>query len=222
MIIIKKPKNKVNEDDIQNADGGSNANQEVDVQKQQAENQRSIQVNRQIVELMNKKLNKKTQYQNTTSTYQQEVRDIETQLVQLAKQKADLGEDVDINMVESVKLSRKFWKKLYEATSGNSRTEDLYVIIRLSFSQIENLSFTPSDTWCKTKARNITTYIYSNFDDINSKTYHDTDAFLDFVEKSINDGFVSLSMRERDAFMRNFEDNLSKSPMLGYIINNSK
>ena len=202
MIVIKKSKHNVNEDDIQNGNGGTNASQEVQQQKQTG-NSKSVQINNQIVDLMNKKLARKTQYQ-------QDVKGIEDQLIQLAKQKADLGEDVDINMIESTRLSYNFWKKLYESTDGRNRTDEMYVIIKLSFAQIAELSYMPNNTWCMTMAKRVIEYL--------NKDYKKPEDFIDFVNKYINSSQISLSMREKSAFIVNFQNNIKSNAMFGYTL----
>jgi hypothetical protein len=197
MVVIKKK--KVNEDDVQN----NNSNQE---NQQKPADQTTVNQDNQIVNLLKQKADKKTEYQNS-------VRNIENQILQIEKEKAEKGGEIDTDVIESTRLSYSFWKKLYESTDGRNRTDEMYMIISMSFSQIDDLSYQPTTTWCKTFAKRVVEYL--------NKDYSGFDAFVDFIEKCINSGQISLSMREKSAFISNFEYNIRNSRILekfGYTL----
>ena len=204
MKVIKRKKRTINEDDIQDVNNTTDTSQEV---QQATQNQaKSKTINDQIVNLMNQKLQRKTQYQN-------DIKNIETQIVQLEKQKADLGEDVDTNIIESYNKAMKisFWRKLCEAAIN--RTDEMFALIKISFYSIDNLSYTPDDTWCKTFARRIVEHI----NDVAGQDLN-RDDMVDFITNYVNAGRISLSSREKTEFINNLVENLEKSPMFNYTI----
>ena len=194
MVVLKKK--KVNEDDVQN----NNNNQEG---QQKPADSTTVKQDNQIVTLLKQKADKKTEYQNS-------VRNIENQILQIEMEKAEKGGEIDTNVIESTRLSYSFWKRLYESTDGRNRTDEMYMIISMSFSQIDNLSYQPTTTWCMTFAKRVVEYL--------NKDYKDPATFIDFIEKYINSSQISLAMREKSAFISNFEDNIRNSRMFGYTL----
>ena len=194
MVVLKKK--KVTEDDVQN----NNNNQEG---QQKPADSTTVKQDNQIVTLLKQKADKKTEYQNS-------VRNIENQILQIEMEKAEKGGEIDTNVIESTRLSYSFWKRLYESTDGRNRTDEMYMIISMSFSQIDNLSYQPTTTWCMTFAKRVVEYL--------NKDYKDPATFIDFIEKYINSSQISLAMREKSAFISNFEDNIRNSRMFGYTL----
>lgn len=208
MKIIRHKK-KVNEEGEQTqqttntTDNNSNGNgaQEVSTQTQQ----KSVQVNTQIAELLNKKMMLRTQYHN-------DVKNIDSQIVQLQKQKAELGEDVDIDCIEEKwNPDLRFGRKLFEAVTN--RTDEMFGAIKIAFESIDNLSVRPTDTRCRTFAKNIISYL-------NKVSWYGKDHtsdFSDYVRNMLNKSQVSLSNDEKKAFVDKLVGILKDNALFSWI-----
>ena len=211
MKVIKRKKRTINEDDVQtnNNNNTTDTSQEVKTNVQQENNLKSV--NDNIVQLLKQKHDLKNQYYTA-------VKPIEAQLIQYAKQQADLGENVDINLIESYSKAMKisFWRKLCEATIN--RTDEMLSLIKISFYQVDNLSYTPDDTWCKTLARRIIEYINDT-----PEQELNRDTMIDFITDRVNAGRISLSSREKTEFINKLIENLESSPLFRkYIITDNE
>lgn len=211
MKVIKRKKRTINEDDVQtnNNNNTTDTSQEVKTNVQQENNLKSV--NDNIVQLLKQKHDLKNQYYTA-------VKPIEAQLIQYAKQQADLGENVDINLIESYGKAMKisFWRKLCEATIN--RTDEMLSLIKISFYQVDNLSYTPDDTWCKTLARRIIEYINDT-----PEQELNRDTMIDFITDRVNAGRISLSSREKTEFINKLIENLESSPLFRkYIITDNE
>lgn len=176
---------------------------------EQAAAQRSkmININKQIIELVNRKLVRKTTYQN-------DVRNAEQNLVSLYRQQADNGGYVDPKCVdESAKAKYRFSRKLYEAVIN--RTEEMYGIISMAFDEIEGLSYRPEATKCKTYAKNIISFL-NRFE----STGDDGMLFSDFVYSMLNNSHVSLSNTEKEKFVENLINAMKENPMFSWVFKN--
>ena len=197
MAIIVKYKKKVNEDDSPSS-------------SQQPENPndaRIREINSKIVQEQNKILQAEKTYQNIKAT-------CNNNIIQLNNEKAKLGASVDANSVKTESLKSDFKMGLFESTVN--KTDELFGIICLSFDSIDGLSYRPSDTRCRTIARDIINNIYRK----ENKESMSEDAFKDYVYSRLNNSHVSLSRKERDAFMENLLNGLKESVLFSWIFEN--
>ena len=199
MAIIVKYKKKVNEDDSPSS-------------SQQSENPndaRIREINSKIVQEQNKILQAEKTYQNIKAT-------CNNNIIQLNNEKAKLGASVDANSVKTESLKSDFKMGLFESTVN--KTDELFGIICLSFDSIDGLSYRPSDTRCRTIARDIINNIYRK----ENKESMSEDSFKDYVYSRLNNSHVSLSKKERDAFMENLLNGLKESVLFSWIFENNK
>ena len=199
MAIIVKYKKKVNEDDSPSS-------------SQQPENPndaRIREINSKIVQEQNKILQAEKTYQNIKAT-------CNNNIIQLNNEKAKLGASVDANSVKTESLKSDFKMGLFESTVN--KTDELFGIICLSFDSIDGLSYRPSDTRCRTIARDIINNIYRK----ENKESMSEDVFKDYVYSRLNNSHVSLSKKERDAFMENLLNGLKESVLFSWIFENNK
>lgn len=199
MAIIVKYKKKVNEDDSPSS-------------SQQPENPNDVrirEINSKIVQEQNKILQAEKTYQNIKAT-------CNNNIIQLNNEKAKLGASVDANSVKTESLRSDFKMGLFESTVN--KTDELFGIICLSFDSIDGLSYRPSDTRCRTIARDIINNIYRK----ENKESMSEDVFKDYVYSRLNNSHVSLSKKERDAFMENLLNGLKESVLFSWIFENNK
>lgn len=199
MAIIVKYKKKVNEDDSPSS-------------SQQPENPNDVrirEINSKIVQEQNKILQAEKTYQNIKAT-------CNNNIIQLNNEKAKLGASVDANSVKTESLRSDFKMGLFESTVN--KTDELFGIICLSFDSIDGLSYRPSDTRCRTIARDIINNIYRK---VNKESMSE-DVFKDYVYSRLNNSHVSLSKKERDAFMENLLNGLKESVLFSWIFENNK
>ena len=199
MAIIVKYKKKVNEDDSPSS-------------SQQPENPndaRIREINSKIVQEQNKIFQAEKTYQNIKAT-------CNNNIIQLNNEKAKLGASVDANSVKTESLKSDFKMGLFESTVN--KTDELFGIICLSFDSIDGLSYRPSDTRCRTIARDIINNIYRK----ENKESMSEDVFKDYVYSRLNNSHVSLSKKERDAFMENLLNGLKESVLFSWIFENNK
>ena len=199
MAIIVKYKKKVNEDDSPSS-------------SQQPENPndaRIREINSKIVQEQNKIFQAEKTYQNIKAT-------CNNNIIQLNNEKAKLGASVDANSVKTESLKSDFKMGLFESTVN--KTDELFGIICLSFDSIDGLSYRPSDTRCRTIARDIINNIYRK----ENKESMSEDVFKDYVYSRLNNSHISLSKKERDAFMENLLNGLKESVLFSWIFENNK
>lgn len=192
MKVIRHYKKTVSEaDEIQNGSGNGTS----DGLKNPGKNEQKITViNNQIAELLNQRLQKKTQYQ-------QEIKAIETKIVALEKQLADLGENVDASVIEESFKSPVFRRKLYE--SAMNKHDAMFTSLKLAFDNVEDISYTPSDdrfhSFAKTLVGYINTYDFQDEDD-------KVGAFKDRVMNMLNKAHISLNNREKNLVVDSLMD----------------
>lgn len=199
MAIIVKYKKKVNEDDSPSS-------------SQQSENPNDVrirEINSKIVQEQNKILQAEKTYQNIKAT-------CNNNIIQLNNEKVKLGASVDANSVKTESLKSDFKMGLFESTVN--KTDELFGIICLSFDSIDGLSYRPSDTRCRTIARDIINNIYRK----ENKESMSEDVFKDYVYSRLNNSHISLSKKERDAFMENLLNGLKESVLFSWIFENNK
>lgn len=164
-----------------------------------------IQINIALNELANKKLVKKT-------AYQQNVKNIEQQMLLINKTIAENGGDVDVKCVdESKKGEIRFSKKLYEAVLN--RTDEMYAEICMAFDGIENLSYRPDNTKCRTFAKNIIAYLNK----IGWESGSHENEFKTFLFNLINASHISLAQSEKEKFVNNLTDLMKDNTLFKWI-----
>lgn len=202
MKVVRHYKRHISEaDEIQNGTGSGTSNE----LKNPQDAQKVSALNNQIAELVNQKLQKKNQYQ-------QEIKSIEDKIVQIQKQLADLGEDVDPTLIdESVKTPR-FSKLLFESVTN--RTDEMYVALKTSFDNVEGLSYTPEDTKLRRFAKTIIGYInrgsFQNDDDKSEK-------FKSYVMTMLNNSHISMTKKEIQTFIDSLTNTLKENVMFSWI-----
>lgn len=164
-----------------------------------------IQINISLNDLANKKLTKKT-------TYQQNVKTIEQQMVNINKTIAENGGDVDVKCIdESVKGKMRFSKKLYEAVLN--RTDEMYAEICMAFDNIENLSYRPDNTKCRTFAKNIIAYLNK----LGWESSGHENEFKTFLFNLINASHISLAQSEKEKFVNNLINSMKGNTLFMWL-----
>ena len=206
MKVIRHYKKTVSEaDEIQTGNGNGTSDGLKSPNQNPQNAQKVTAINGQIAELLNQRLQKKTQYQ-------QDIKAIEDKIVQLQKQLADLGENVDASVIEESFKTPKFRKKLYESVTN--RTDEMYVSLKLAFDTVEDLSYTPEDSKLKRFAKTIIGYINrSDFKDNENKS----ESFDDYVMTMVNNSHMSLTKKELKSFIENLNNVLRENVMFSWI-----
>lgn len=200
-IVRHYKKNNISEDEIQNGSGTGMS----DELKNPQNEQKVSAINGQIAELINQRLQEKT-------AYQEKVKGIEAKIVQLQKQLADLGEAVDPSVIEESVRTPKFSRMIFESVTN--RTDEMYVVLKTSFDEIEDLSYTPEDTKLKRFAKTIIGYINrSSFQSEDDKEQ----SFKDYVMTMLNNSHVSMTKKETQSFINILSNTLRENAMFSWI-----
>lgn len=200
-IVRHYKKNNISEDEIQNGSGTGTS----DELKNPQNEQKVSAINGQIAELINQRLQEKT-------AYQEKVKAIEAKIVQLQKQLADLGEAVDPSVIEESVRTPKFSRMIFESVTN--RTDEMYVALKTSFDEIEDLSYTPEDTKLKRFAKTIIGYINrSSFQSEDDKEQ----SFKDYVMTMLNNSHVSMTKKETQSFINILSNTLRENAMFSWI-----
>ena len=164
-----------------------------------------IQINMQLIDLANKKLQRKNQYNN-------DVKGVDQQLVLINKEIAEAGGDVNINIIAEGEIVRKrFGKKLFEAVIN--RTDEMYAAIKMAFDKIENLSYSPDNTQCKTFAKNIVAYLNK----IGWESGENEKNFKTFLYGLLNASHISFGNAEKDKFVNNLVDIMKANTLFSWV-----
>ena len=200
-IVRHYKKNNISEDEIQNGSGTGTS----DELKNPHNEQKVSAINGQIAELINQRLQEKT-------AYQEKVKGIEAKIVQLQKQLADLGEAVDPSVIEESVRTPKFSRMIFESVTN--RTDEMYVALKTSFDEIEDLSYTPEDTKLKRFAKTIIGYINrSSFQSENDKEQ----SFKDYVMTMLNNSHVSMTKKDTQSLINILSHTLREKAMFSWI-----
>lgn len=168
-------------------------------------NQKIAQKNAQINDLINKKLALKTAYQT-------DIKNIENQLVSANQRIADNGGTVIPNYIdESMNREMRFSKKLFESVLN--KTDEMYAAICLAFDKIDNLSFTPDNTRCKTFAKNIIAYLNKMGWGSGAKE----EEFKTFLYGLLNASHLSLARKEKDSFVNNLIEEMKGNALFKWL-----
>ena len=112
--------------------------------------------------------------------------------------------------------ARGFGRRLYESVTN--RTDEMFALISLTFDSMDGLSYRPDSTRCRTFAKNIIAYI--NKGDFGEA--EPEQGLSDFLINLLNRSQVSLSNKEKDAFVINLIDNMKESALFSWIFKNEK
>ena len=166
---------------------------------------KSIQMSVQLVDLANKKLTRKTTYNN-------DIKAIEQQMVAINQDLAQLGGNIDIKCIdESEKARIRFGRKLFEAVMN--RTDEMYAAIKMAFDSIENLSYTPSDTQCRTFAKNTIAYLNR----IGWESGENQKNFEVFMYGLLNASHLSFGNNEKKMFVENLVSIMKDNTLFSWV-----
>ena len=171
----------------------------------QANKAKILQMNVSLVDLMNKKLVRK-------NTFNNDIKAIEQQLVTLNKDIAEAGGNIDVKCIdESERVRVRFGRKLFEAAMN--RTDEMYAAIKLAFDSMESLSYTPSDTQCRTFAKNTIAYLNR----IGWESGENENNFKTFMYGLINASHLSFSNGEKAQFVENLMNIMKESTLFNWV-----
>ena len=134
---------------------------------------------------------------------------------QLQQRVADLGgtaiEPATKN--ESVKVSFRFSKKLYEAVQ-NGKTDELADAVAQTFNSLPNLSYFMDAKGCYTLAKRLLSFL-------NEQSWNDGNSHWDevteFLTNTLTKANISLSSREMRQFIGEFGNELKRRTMFSWI-----
>ena len=147
--------------------------------------------------------------------YQEEKKKQNNNISQLQQRIAELGgtaiEPATKN--ESVKVSFRFSKKLYEAVQ-NGKTDELADAVAQTFNSLPNLSYFMDAKGCYTLAKRLLSFL-------NEQSWNDGNSHWDevaeFLTNTLTKANISLSSREMRQFIGEFGNELKKRTMFSWI-----
>lgn len=147
--------------------------------------------------------------------YQEEKKKQNNNIVQLQQRIAELGgtaiEPATKN--ESVKVSFRFSKKLYEAVQ-NGKTDELADAVAQTFNSLPNLSYFMDEKGCYTLAKRLLSFL-------NEQSWNDGNSHWDevteFLTNTLTKANISLSSREMRQFIDEFGNELKRRTMFSWI-----
>ena len=147
--------------------------------------------------------------------YHEEKEKQNNNIVQLQQRVADLGgtaiEPATKN--ESVKVSFRFSKKLYEAVQ-NGKTDELADAVAQTFNSLPNLSYFMDAKGCYTLAKRLLSFL-------NEQSWNDGNSHWDevteFLTNTLTKANISLSSREMRQFIDEFGNELKRRTMFSWI-----
>ena len=147
--------------------------------------------------------------------YQEEKKKQNNNILQLQQRIAELGgtaiEPATKN--ESVKVSFRFSKKLYEAVQ-NGKTDELADAVAQTFNSLPNLSYFMDEKGCYTLAKRLLSFL-------NEQSWNDGNSHWDevteFLTNTLTKANISLSSREMRQFIDEFGNELKRRTMFSWI-----
>lgn len=147
--------------------------------------------------------------------YQEEKKKQNNNISQLQQRIAELGgtaiEPATSN--ESVKVSFRFSKKLYEAVQ-NGKTDELADAVAQTFNSLPNLSYFMDEKGCYTFAKRLLSFL-------NEQSWNDGNSHWDevteFLTNTLTKANISLSSREMRQFIDEFGNELKRRTMFSWI-----
>ena len=114
---------------------------------------------------------------------------------------------------ESVKVSFRFSKKLYEAVQ-NGKTDELADAVAQTFNSLPNLSYFMDEKGCYTLAKRLLSFL-------NEQSWNDGNSHWDevteFLTNTLTKANISLSSREMRQFIGEFGNELKRRTMFSWI-----
>ena len=114
---------------------------------------------------------------------------------------------------ESVRVSFRFSKKLYEAVQ-NGKTDELADAVAQTFNSLPNLSYFMDAKGCYTLAKRLLSFL-------NEQSWNDGNSHWDevaeFLTNTLTKANISLSSREMRQFIGEFGNELKKRTMFSWI-----
>ena len=114
---------------------------------------------------------------------------------------------------ESVRVSFRFSKKLYEAVQ-NGKTDELADAVAQTFNSLPNLSYFMDAKGCYTLAKRLLSFL-------NEQSWNDGNSHWDevaeFLTNTLTKANISLSSREMRQFIGEFGNKLKKRTMFSWI-----
>ena len=114
---------------------------------------------------------------------------------------------------ESVRVSFRFSKKLYEAVQ-NGKTDELADAVAQTFNSLPNLSYFMDAKGCYTLAKRLLSFL--NVQSWNDGNSH-WDEVAEFLTNTLTKANISLSSREMRQFIGEFGNELKKRTMFSWI-----
>lgn len=147
--------------------------------------------------------------------YQEEKKKQNNNISQLQQRIAELGgtaiEPAASN--ESVKVSFRFSKKLYEAVQ-NGKTDELADAVAQTFNSLPNLSYFMDEKGCYTLAKRLLSFL-------NEQSWNDGNSHwgevTEFLTNTLTKANISLSSREMRQFIDEFGNELKRRTMFSWI-----
>ena len=147
--------------------------------------------------------------------YQEEKKKQNNNISQLQQRIAELGgtaiEPATRN--ESVKVSFRFSKKLYEVVQ-NGKTDELADAVAQTFNSLPNLSYFMDEKGCYTLAKRLLSFL-------NEQSWNDGNSHwnevIEFLTNTLTKANISLSSREMRQFIDEFGNELKKRTMFSWI-----
>ena len=114
---------------------------------------------------------------------------------------------------ESVRVSFRFSKKLYEAVQ-NGKTDELADAVAQTFNSLPNLSYFMDEKGCYTLAKRLLSFL-------NEQSWNDGNSHWDevteFLTNTLTKANISLSSREMRQFIGEFGNELKRRTMFSWI-----
>lgn len=114
---------------------------------------------------------------------------------------------------ESVRVSFRFSKKLYEAVQ-NGKTDELAYAVAQTFNSLPNLSYFMDEKGCYTLAKRLLSFL-------NEQSWNDGNSHWDevteFLTNTLTKANISLSSREMRQFIGEFGNELKRRTMFSWI-----
>lgn len=160
----------------------------------------------QLQDLNTQIVGKLEQERAAQTEFENKIRVIDQQIIQLKQKVAQLGGEVKTD--ESLK---GFGKRLYESVMN--KTDEVFALISLAFNSMEDISYRPDNTRCKTFAKNIVAYL--NRGEFKADSV-DRD-LTDFLMNLLNKSQISLSNKEKDTFVKKLIENMKDNTLFSWI-----
>lgn len=204
---IKRRKTLLKEDDAQPQQQGA---AETSAAAPKADPAKIKQINDQIVQI-------NAQIQRAQEDYNNRVENLNRQKVQLQQQLVNAGGSLQTDEAFRPKHS-SFSRNLYESIQL-SKAELLAAIIKNTFRNLGDVSYTLPDTSSLRLARRIINYL-------NSQNWNDGKNHWDVVEGNIREflsrGNISFSRREIDDFVRMLAEAMKQEDTFSWIFGNER